>query len=303
MKKTISMVYRLAYIFFFLLALFTKMNFDISKVDIVLYSFALITDTVSAIAMLFYVIMSIKGKPDGFITKIKLIAAFLSLVLLIMNYNSILGNVNVEWILNCLLPLMLLLDYILFDAKAKLIKQTSTLFKALFIALGAFAFYKKFGLDISAFIKGLTSFSNLVTFAAILYMLLSFIYLIFSGSYKANFKNAEFEAILITALVTNFVLFKFSGYNIVKTDFPNVIIHYILPLMLIVNFIFFTPKSAIPGWKPIIWTLIVIAIFIIEFVFNTNIGYFKNITNLLIYNLATPLLSAYGVYFINLVKR
>ncbi len=303
MKKTISMVYRLAYIFFFLLALFTKMNFDISKVDIVLYSFALITDTLSAIAMLFYVIMSIKGKPDGIITKLKLISAFLSLVLLIMNYENIGGNVNIEWILNCLLPLMLLLDYILFDAKAKLIKQTSALFKALFVALGAFAFYKKFGLDISAFIKGLSNFSNLVSFAAVLYMLLSFIYLIFSWSYKANFKNAEFEAILIVALVTNFILFKFSGLNHTAPDYPTVILNYILPLMLILNFIFFTPKSDIAGWKPIIWTLIVFALFIILCVLNSNLSYINNITNLLIYNIATPLLSAYGVYVVNLIKR
>ncbi len=301
MKKTISMVYRLAYIFFFLFALFTKLNFDIANVDIVLYSFALITDSLSAISMLFYVIMSIKGKPDGLIAKLKLISAFLSLVLLIMNYESIMGIVNVEWILNCLLPIMLLIDYILFDAKAKLIKQSSTLFKALFVALGAFAFYKIFGLDIAAFIEGLTSFSNLVSFLAILYMLLSFIYLIFSWSYKANFKNAEFEAILTVALITNFVLFSFSGNK--TPDFPQVIIYYILPLMLVLNFIFFTPKSDIAGWKPIIWVLIVFAIFVVEYVLSTNLSYFKDITNLLIYNIGIPLSASYGIYIINLIKR
>ena len=113
MKKTLSYIYRLCYIIFALWGLtqYTILSGRTAAGFIPLVNILCLT------VMLIVFFLSLKGKIPRFLNNIKCICTILALILPVMNIGIISSFFSEGWILSVLTPLMLLLDWLLFDKK------------------------------------------------------------------------------------------------------------------------------------------------------------------------------------------
>ncbi len=120
MKKTIAVIYRLAFILFSAWAILERAAFNLQDNTVKLLNFTVFTAFCNLICILFVFFATLRGRMLKALMFFKTSCAFLSLLTLGMNLNMILSHGNNEWILNVLLPFMMILDYLIFDKHARL---------------------------------------------------------------------------------------------------------------------------------------------------------------------------------------
>lgn len=120
MKKNIAVIYRLAYILFSVWAILEKLHFSLQKFGVKLLDFTVLGCLCSLICILIIFFVSLRGTlPKGLLV-FKTICTFLALLILAANLKLWTSYGNDAWILNVLLPLMMLLDYLIFDKHRRL---------------------------------------------------------------------------------------------------------------------------------------------------------------------------------------
>ena len=141
MKKTVSIIYRLSFIIFSLWALLENVGFKISDFPISLTNFVVLSDTLCLFIILVTFISSILHSPGNILLRIKAGITVLAAIVLLSNYTMILSTLSIGWILKILLPLMMILDFIIFDRKGSF-KIYDPLLWLLFAALiGGILYY------------------------------------------------------------------------------------------------------------------------------------------------------------------
>lgn len=113
MKKTLSYIYRLCYIIFALWGLIEYVSVNGGN----FLEFIPLVNTLCLIVMICVFVLSLKGKIPRLLSNIKCIFTLLALILPVMNSQMITAFFTKGWILSVLTPLMLLLDWLLFDKK------------------------------------------------------------------------------------------------------------------------------------------------------------------------------------------
>ncbi len=120
MKRTISIIYRICYIFF------SCWTFGLLFIPIAnahfnpFLSFPSFVNILGLICIIPVLIMTIKKRPGKGLIKFKALCAFLSLVTLICNMDILTLPGASDWIICILLPAMMFLDWLIFDKKGTL---------------------------------------------------------------------------------------------------------------------------------------------------------------------------------------
>ena len=115
MKKNISLFYRLCFIIFALWGLFEYSGYTFSSTALLGFVPMVITLCEVCIAVIF--ILSLKSVPKGAMLMVKGLCTLLSVIVLIMHGSIILSFFTNGWITGVLLPIMMILDWLLFDKK------------------------------------------------------------------------------------------------------------------------------------------------------------------------------------------
>ncbi len=136
MKKTLSMIYRLGFLIFFMWAMFEN---ALLSYDSIFSSFsepAIITDFICFICVLIVFIFSVLGNIPNVLIRIKAVCTALAIFILAVNFPVWFFPESYGWLLKVMLPLLMFLDWLIFDKKGSF-----KLLDALFILLGIALLY------------------------------------------------------------------------------------------------------------------------------------------------------------------
>lgn len=117
MKKTLSQIYRLAFILFYIWAAFESIFLSGKGFQYAFSHQALLADTCSFFIILTAFIFSIIGNIPEIVLRIKGAGTAMALLVLVLNVSIFFTPSASGWILSILLPAMMISDYILFDKK------------------------------------------------------------------------------------------------------------------------------------------------------------------------------------------
>lgn len=193
MKKTLSMLYRLAFMIFGVWAFYDYTGFAVLAMRSGLSDFFVWVDILCffMIACVFFI--SMHREPTGVVLHIKSVLTFLALFVCALHFDILLQPTRGSWCLTVLLPLMMLADYLLFDRKIRY-GLTDVLFwiAALAFLLALWGIFVKRAESFSAFMDMLggkdTALRGLLSCGlggAVMYLLDKF----FSGSGKPDLAN------------------------------------------------------------------------------------------------------------------
>ena len=115
MKKNISLIYRLCFIIFAVWGLFEYSGYTATPTLLLGFVPMVVFLSLTCITIVF--IMSLKSVPKGAMLTVKSICTLLSVIVLIMNFEIIFNFFTKGWITGVLLPVMMVLDWLLFDKK------------------------------------------------------------------------------------------------------------------------------------------------------------------------------------------
>ena len=117
MKKYISMIYRLAFLLFCVWTVLEYIGFDLATQPERLFHFPVFTAIVCFFCILAIFLYSIKKAPSNTLIRFKIACTMLALTVFFSNLTLLSGTIDNAWILKIFLPLMMLLDWLLFDKK------------------------------------------------------------------------------------------------------------------------------------------------------------------------------------------
>lgn len=115
MKKNISLIYRLCFIMFAIWGLFEYSGYAVNPDALLGFVPMVITLCALCIAVVF--IFCLKSVPKGAMLTVKGFCTLLAVIVLIMHSGIILSFFTNGWITGVLLPVMMILDWLLFDKK------------------------------------------------------------------------------------------------------------------------------------------------------------------------------------------
>ncbi|WP_337399550.1 Pr6Pr family membrane protein [Congzhengia sp.] len=117
MKQTISMIYRLGFILFFIWASFENAALSLQGFFGSLKDLAVLTDTICFICIAVVFVLSISGRFPEFLLKTKAVCTAMAVLVLMMNFTIWFVPAAPGWILKVLLPALMFFDWLLFDKK------------------------------------------------------------------------------------------------------------------------------------------------------------------------------------------
>ncbi len=196
MKKTIALIYRFIFIVFGVWGICQHIGFNILKLSVKMYDFAFIINLMSLFCILTFFVVSITHSPGKILRILKNILTFCSIMILVSNYSLIGGVMSYQWILGVLLPLMMVIDWILFDKKGNINIYDPLLWligALLLIGLMSALFKLVFGvdnyLDIIGLFKDKDSFFELIAKALGLGFLIYIVDCITNAFKRKSFKK------------------------------------------------------------------------------------------------------------------
>lgn len=140
MKKTISAIYRICYIFFALWAFgFLFYPFE-EALPVKFLNFTSMANLLCLICIIPFLIISIKKQPPKGILHFKYLCTFLSAIVILCNYDIILSLSSSDRIMCILLPLMIIIDWLLFDRKGSINPGDLIIWLAALIFIGLLLF-------------------------------------------------------------------------------------------------------------------------------------------------------------------
>ena len=120
MKKTISIFYKLAFLVLSIWAILENVTYNFMLLLPSFKNFTVFSNLLFIICMIIAFISTIQRKSYKWLTYIKGTCTLLAFFLIILNLNQLTNFVNIQWILSIFLPIMIIIDWLLFDTKGKL---------------------------------------------------------------------------------------------------------------------------------------------------------------------------------------
>lgn len=163
MKQTISMIYRLGFIIFFIWAAFENAYFSLQGLIGSFSELAVLTDTLCFLCILIAFICSVAGGISEIFLRAKAVCTALAVFLLMVNFPIWFLPGAPGWILKVLLPFLMFFDWLLFDKKG-ILKLYDPLLWLLGIVLlcGLWSLLSKHFFDLNALSELLGGKDNLV---------------------------------------------------------------------------------------------------------------------------------------------
>lgn len=119
-KKNIALIYRLVFIIFSIWGICRHIGFNILNLSERLISFNIVVDVLCLFCMTAVFVVSITRNPGKILRTIKNILTFCAVIVLLKNASQIADEVTYQWILAILLPVMMIIDRLLFDESGDL---------------------------------------------------------------------------------------------------------------------------------------------------------------------------------------
>ncbi len=148
MKKTVSLIYRFIFLLFGVWGICQHIGYNLLNMSIKMYDFIFVVDVMSFICIISVFVASIKGGIGRVLQTFKNILTFCSIMILAKNF--LYADMSYEWTLGVLLPLMMVIDWLLFDKKGNLNFYDPLLWllgACLLLGILGFLFDRIFGVD------------------------------------------------------------------------------------------------------------------------------------------------------------
>lgn len=137
------------------------------------------------------------------------------------------------------------------------------LFRLLFIFLEIWAFVQLSGLNLYTFIRALRYYENLVNFLCFLIICAVLIYnaLRFKASAKGSYVFARFKSFFTLCILFAFVVYHFYVRGGYTPSNAAVVLYYVAPFMMLIDWLFFDGRSHIRAFDPLLWMAFPVAYF------------------------------------------
>ena len=120
LKRTIALIYRFIFIIFSVWGICQHIGFNILSLSFKMMNFTFVVNVLSLICITAVFVVSVTRGIGVILRTFKNILTFCAIMILLGNTSIIRGTLSYQWILGVLLPLMLVIDWLLFDKKGKL---------------------------------------------------------------------------------------------------------------------------------------------------------------------------------------
>lgn len=120
LKRTVALIYRFIFIIFSVWGICQHIGFNILSLSFKIMNFNFLVNVLSFICVTMVFVVSVTRSPGTILRTLKNILTFCSVMILVGNTSIMGGTMSYQWILGVLLPLMMVIDWLLFDKKGKL---------------------------------------------------------------------------------------------------------------------------------------------------------------------------------------
>ncbi len=120
LKRTIALIYRFIFIIFSVWGICQHIGFNILSLSFKIMNFTFLINVLSFICITMVFVVSVTRGIGVVLRTFKNILTFCSVMILVGNTSIMGGTMSYQWILGVLLPLMMVIDWLLFDKKGKL---------------------------------------------------------------------------------------------------------------------------------------------------------------------------------------
>ena len=248
MKKTYAMIYRFIFILFSMWGIFRKIGFNLFTLSPLILDFTLFIDILSFVCIFVVFIISITRHHGKIIGAIKALLTFCNIIVFVVNFDIITSGITYSWVLGILLPVMMVLDWLLFDKKGDFNYYDPLLWilGTVIAGLGLAALLKYlFGID--NFALGLfDNFSDLLKLLFIALGIGAGMFLLDSLISAFNKKGGKnlFSLVfrLVFILLEIYALFKTIGFELTtflyKLGFYHILINFLCFVFIAVTLIY-----------------------------------------------------------------
>ena len=120
MRKTVALIYRFIFILFSVWGICQYIGFNILSISANIMNFTFFVDLLCFICITAVFIVSVRRSPGFALQTFKNILTFCAIIVLLKNHSMMTEGISYSWILRILLPIMMVIDWILFDNKGKI---------------------------------------------------------------------------------------------------------------------------------------------------------------------------------------
>lgn len=120
MKKTVSMIYRLSFIIFSVWAVFQNIGFNILNIYSAVFDISIVSAAVSMLCVACAFLQTADNSKSAVLSAVKMAATVFAGIVLALGFSDARDVISNSWILNVLLPIMMLADWLLFDDKGRI---------------------------------------------------------------------------------------------------------------------------------------------------------------------------------------
>ena len=206
--------------------------------------------------------------------------------------------------------LLYLADCIINAIKRKSFSKTFALiYRLLFIALEIYALSKYVGTTLVSLLSNIKYYLVLTNFLCVICICVLIIYNVIKFKSLKRTKNpfpslkGSFTLAILSSMMATF----FFGRSFLSFDLPEMILNYIAPIMMLIDWFMFDYKGMFFAYDPLLWALIPLGYYIIAMIYPSIISAYPGIYNL--YNLElitgviiTVLIIGYGIYIVDRIK-
>lgn len=305
MKKTISIIYRLAFLIFGIWAIFENVSYNIRALFPSFQNFTVFSNVICIVCIAAVFFVSLKKSPYDWLIHIKGVCTLLAWLIFILNINVLLYSISTQWILRIFLPAMMIFDWLLFDKKGSLKLQDLFLWLAGLIALICGFLYVLstiFGIDdlltLAGFGNGLSQLLNYLPYILGIAFLMYLLDSLFSSKNRKN--TSDLFRLLFRILFIIMEMFSFyilSGMSL--TGFLSSLLHYpalvnflcLLCISVLVIYKLFGSDKKTDSRFPRIKALFTIAILAVLLIQIFIIKDYKNLSIVnIIHNIIAPIM-------------
>lgn len=206
--------------------------------------------------------------------------------------------------------LLYLIDCITNALKRKSFSKTFALiYRLLFIAMEIYALSKYVGTTLISLLSNIKYYLVLTNFLCVICICVLIFYNLIKFKSLKRTKNpfpslkGAFTVAILSSMMATFML----GRSILSFDLPELILNYIAPIMMLLDWFMFDYKGVFLAYDPLLWALIPVGYYIIAMIYPSVISAYPGIYNL--YNLEliagvfiTVLIIGYGIYIVDRIK-
>lgn len=206
--------------------------------------------------------------------------------------------------------LLYLIDCISNAIKKKSFSKTFALiYRLLFIALEVYALSRYVGTTLINLLSNIKYYLVLTNFLCVICICVLIIYNLIKFKSLKRTKNPfpSLKGAFTVAILSSMMATLLLGRSILSFDLPELILNYIAPIMMFLDWLMFDYKGVFLAYDPLLWASIPVGYYIIAIIYPNLISPYPGIYNL--YNpelitgvFVTVLAIGYGIYIVDRVK-